>query len=49
MRLYASPGDRKAEAPRVCSDREGLRGVARTSGVMKLDRSRRHVEASLSG
>ena len=32
-RLYASSGDSKKEAPRACSDREGLRGAARTSGV----------------
>jgi hypothetical protein len=36
-RLYGTPDDRKKEAPRVCSNREGLRGVARTGAVMKLD------------
>jgi hypothetical protein len=48
-RLYGTPDDRKKEAPRVCSNREGLRGVRRTGALMKLDAWRRHVDAILSG
>jgi hypothetical protein len=48
-RLYGTPDDGKKEAPRVCSNREGLKGVARTGAVLKLDAWRRRVNANLSG